>query len=271
MPVVPPTDERIVRMLTGTDRAPEEIVGLIPPNRVECTVEKVAINAVMAGCRPEYLPIVLTIVEAALRPEFAMHGLLCTTYFSGPTVVVNGPAARAVGMNSGFNCLGQGNRANATIGRALQLLIRNVGGGVPGAIDRSALGNPGKYTFCFAEDESDDEWEPLAVSRGVPRGRSAVTLFQGEGVQGVMDQRSRTPEELTRSLAASLLSVCHPKLCEWAHAVLVLSPEHYAIYKEAGWDRDRITGLDDRRAERVEQLFGDVEGPLDTEIGRAHV
>ena len=111
----------------------------------------------MAGCRPEYMPVVLAALEASLNPVFTMHGLLCTTCFSSPIIVVNGPIATEIGMNSGINCLGQGNRANATIGRALQLIIRNVGGGKPGELDRAVLGGPGKYTFCFAEDESDPE------------------------------------------------------------------------------------------------------------------
>jgi len=155
LPVVPPTDVRILRMLEGTPRKPDEIIGAVPPNLSPITVEKVAVNAVMAGCRPEYMPVVLTALEAALDPLFTMHGLLCTTCFSSPIIVVNGPVAREIGMNSGINCLGQGNRANATIGRALQLIIRNVGGGRPGELDRAVLGGPGKYTFCFAEDESD--------------------------------------------------------------------------------------------------------------------
>ena len=240
LPVVPPTDERIVRMLAGTTRAPDEIVGLIPPNRVACSVEKVAINAVLAGCRPEYMPVVLAVVEAALIPEFAMHGLLCTTYFSGPTIIVNGPVSRAIGMNSGLNCLGQGNRANATIGRAFQLLIRNVGGGVPGGIDRATFGNPGKYSFCFAEDESDAEWTPLSVARGFAPGTSTVTLFHGDGVQAFTDQKSRAPDELARSLAMSLNAVGHYKMAQYSNAILLLSPEHYAIFRDAGWDRERI-------------------------------
>lgn len=241
LPVVPPTPERILRMLSGTTRSPDEIVGTVPPDLIDCTVEKVAINAVMAGCKPEYMPVLLAALEAALNPNFTLHGILCSTCFTAPLIIVNGPIAERIGMNSGMNVLGQGNRANATIGRALNLIVRNVGGGRPGEIDRSTFGAPSKYTFCFAEDESDPEWEPLAVSRGIPEGRSAVTLFQGEGVQGIMDQKSRTPEELTRSLAECLLAVCHPKICEWAHVVLLLSPEHYEIYREAGWDRDRIT------------------------------
>ena len=240
LPVVPPTDERILRMLGGTRRAPDEVVGNIPPNYAQCTVEKVAINAVMAGCRPEYLPIVLAAVEAALIPEFAMHGLLCTTYFSGPMIIVNGPIARAIGMNSGVNCFGQGNRANATIGRALQLVIRNVGGGRPNEIDRSAFGNPGKYTFCFAEDTADEKWTPLSEARGFAPGESTVTLFHADGLQAVADQKSRTPAELARSLAMALNAVGHPKLVECSNAVLALSPEHYAIFADAGWGRAEI-------------------------------
>ena len=240
LPVVPPTDERILRMLGGTERRPDEIVGLIPPNLAPCTVEKVAINAVMAGCKPEYMPVVLGVVEAALDPLFTMHGLLCTTHFSGPVVMINGPVTKAIGMNSGVNALGQGNRANATIGRALQLIVRNVGGGLPGAIDRATLGNPGKYTFCFAEDESDPDWEPLAQRRGIAAGKSAVTLFQGEGVRGFIDQKSRTPEELVRSLAMGLWGVSHPKLVDAGNAILVLSPEHYGIFRDGGWNRRRL-------------------------------
>lgn len=240
LPVVPPTPERILRMLEGTSRSPAEVVGRVPPDMAPCTVEKAAINAVMAGCRPEYMPVVLTALEAALEPGFTLHGVTCSTCFASPVVIVNGPVARRIGMNAGLNALGQGNRANATIGRALNLIVRNVGGGRPGEIDRATLGGPGKYTFCFAEDESDPSWQPLSVSRGARPGRSAVTLFAGDGVQGVTDQRSRAPDELARSLAMALRAVGHPKLCEWAPAVLVLSPEHYAIFREAGWGRAEV-------------------------------
>ena len=240
LPLVPPTDVRILRMLAGTIRKPDDIVGHVPPNLSPCTVEKVAINAVMAGCKPEYMPVVLTALEAALEPIATMHGLLCTTCSGGPILIVNGPITRMIGMNSGINALGQGNRANATIGRALQLIIRNVGGGRPGELSRSTLGGPHKYTFCFAEDESDPEWEPLAAARGFRRGTNAITFFQGDGIQAFIDQRSRTAPELARSLAMSLLAVGHPKLCEFTNALLVLSPEHYGIFRDAGWDRVRI-------------------------------
>jgi hypothetical protein len=240
LPVVAPTEARVLRMLDGTTRAPDEIVAVVPPDLVECTVEKVAVNAVLAGCRPEYLPVVLACVEAACTDEFNMHGLLATTYFSGPVVIVNGPITRAIGMNSGGNALGQGNRANATIGRALQLVVRNVGGGKPGGIDRATLGNPGKYTFCFAEDEANSPWEPLSVERGFSADASTVTLFAGEGSRGIIDGQSRTPESLASSFAAGLRTVAHPKLAMGFDAFLVVSPEHARVFAEAGWSKARL-------------------------------
>jgi len=239
LPVVPPTPARVLRMLAGTSRRPGEVLGLVPPDLAPCTVEKVAINAVMAGCKPEYLPVVLAAVEAALVDEFGMHGILCTTMFAGPLVIVNGPMARRVGVNSGVNALGQGHRANASIGRALQLVIRNVGGGRPGEVDRATLGTPGKYSFCFAEAE-DSVWEPLSVQRGFSRQASTVTLFAGEGVQGVVDQKSRTPESLAKSFALCLRAVDHPKLAMAGDAVLVVSPDHCRVFIEAGWSKARL-------------------------------
>ena len=240
LPIIAPTDLRIARMLAGTSRDPGEILGSIPPNLVDCTIEKAAINAVMAGCRPEYFPVVLAAIEGALIPEFSMHGLLATLWFSGPVLIVNGPITKRIGMNWGGNALGQGNRANATIGRALQLVIRNVGGGRPREIDRSVFGTPGKYTFCFAEDETDPDWVPLNVARGHAPGTSTVTLFHGDGVQGLADQGSRDAESLARSLAMGLCSVCHPKLAQWSNAILVLSPDNYNIFKQSRWGREEI-------------------------------
>lgn len=242
LPVVPPTEARVLRMLAGTTRSPDELVAVVPPDLVECSVEKVAVNAVMAGCRPEYLPVVLAAVEAACTDTFNIHGLLATTYFSGPLIIVNGPVAAAIGMNSGANALGQGNRANSTIGRALQLVVRNVGGGRPGpgGVDRATLGNPGKVGWCFAEDEGGSPWTSLAQSRGMGAGQSAVTLFAGAGVTPVVDQRSRGPESLARTMAAVLLGVAHPKVTIAFDALLVVCPEHARVFRDAGWDRERL-------------------------------
>lgn len=237
LPVVPPTALRVLRMLRGAQRAADEIIGNIPPDNAPCSVEKVAINAVLAGCKPEYFPTVLATVEAALQDRFCLHGLLCTTYFSSPVVIVNGPVSRHIGMNAGINALGQGNRASATIGRSLQLLVRNVGGGYPGGIDRATMGNPGKFTYCFSEDESDPDWPTLAQDRGFGRDESVVSVFAGEGLQGIVDQQSRTPESLALSFAASLRTVAHSKLFGMADAILLVSPEHRRVLKQGGWSK----------------------------------
>lgn len=242
LPVVAPTEERVLRMLTGTDRDPQDIVAIIPPLLEPATVEQVAINAVMAGCRPEYLPVVLAAVEAACTDQFNMHGLLCTLWFSGPVVIVNGPVRHEIGMNSGKNALGQGNRANSTIGRALQLVVRNLGGGQPGVggIDRSALGAPSKVGWCFAEDEENlpDGWPSLAVERGFEPTDSTVTLFAGHGPSGAVDQTSRTPEDLTRSLAGRLIATGHPH--QPSEAMLVMTPEHQRVFADAGWTKQHF-------------------------------
>ncbi len=240
LPLVPPTEERVLRMLDGTARDPQEVVGLVPPALAAATVEKIAINAVMAGCKPEYLPVVLAAVEAVLEDSFAMHGVLATTMFVGPVLIVNGPVRRRIGMNAKGNALGQGNRANAALGRALQLVIRNIGEGRPQEVDRATLGNPGKYTYCFAEDEEGSSWEPLSVERGLEPGRSAVTVFAGYGLQGVVDQKSRDPESLAKSFAGSLKALSNVKHAPACDALLVVCPEHHRTFKNAGWSKAQL-------------------------------
>lgn len=240
LPVVPPTLERVLRMLAGTRRRPEEVVAVVPPDLVECSVEKVAVNAVMAGCRPEHLDWVIAALRAACTDAFNMHGVLCTTMPVGPVIVCNGPGTAAAGLNAGVNALGQGTRANMAIGRALQLVVRNVGGGRPGEVDRATHGNPGKVGFCFAEDEARSPFTSLAASRGVPAGVDAVTLFAGEGPRCVVDQLARTPEALATSLAAALRATHHPKLVVAFDAMLVIGPEHARVFADAGWDRERV-------------------------------
>ena len=240
LPVIPPTPERVLRMLTGTTRSPQDIVAIAPPNLVELTVEKIAINAVMAGALPEYLPWIITALEAVCNDEFNMHGVLATTMPVGPVIICNGPGTKAIGMNSGVNVFGQGNRANLTIGRAVQLTIRNVGGGKPGEVDRATHGNPGKLSFCFAEDEAGSPFGTLAQERGIAPQQNAVTVFAGEGPRCVVDQAARTPEQLTNSFAACLRATHHPKSVLSFDAILVISPDHSRVYAEAGWDREKI-------------------------------
>ena len=240
LPLVPPTRERVLRMLEGTSRSGDEVVALMPPNLVDCTVEKVAVNSVMAGCLPEYLPVVLASLEAICTDDFNMHGVLATTMGVGPVLVVNGPIATRIGMNSGVNVLGHGNRANATIGRAVQLVVRNVGGGAPGGVDRATHGSMSKLGFCFAEDEAGSPWTTLAEDRGFDRSQDVVTAFCGEGPRILVDQKSRSAESLVRMLAEGLLASVSPRTVMGMDGLLVLSPEHMARFGDAGWDRPRF-------------------------------
>ena len=240
LPVVPPTEERVMRMLKGTHRDPSEVVAVVPPDLVPVTVEKVAVNAVMAGCKPEYLPWVLAAVEAVCTDEFNIHGVLATTMPVGPVIICNGPGTRAIGMNGGGNALGQGNRANLTIGRAVQLVVRNVGGGRPGEVDRATHGNPGKISFCFAELESGSPISSLAVSRGFEPTDDTVTVFAGEGPRCIVDQKARSADALANTLAACLRTLHNPKLVLAFDAVLIIGPEHARVFADDGWDRERI-------------------------------
>jgi hypothetical protein len=239
LPLVPPTPEKVVEMLDATSRDAQDVVAQIPPYDGEATVEKVAINAVMAGCPPNVFPIVLAAVEAACDPGFALLGLVSTTHPSGPVIIVSGPLADEVGMNSAGNALGQGNRANATIGRALQLTVRNVGGGKPQKEDRAAHGQPGKITSCFAERLHDSPWPGLAQARGVPDGETGVTLFAGEAPGLIVDQLARTPEELCGSFGEALEWVGHRRQRFAFDAILVVGPEHGRVFREHNWDADR--------------------------------
>ncbi|MEY4229698.1 MAG: hypothetical protein RLZZ362_547 [Actinomycetota bacterium] len=240
LPVVPPTAERVLRMLQGTTRPPDEVVAIVPPDLVEVTVEKIAINAVMAGCKPEYLPWVIAAVEAICTDEFNIHGVLATTMPVGPVIVCNGPGAKAIGMNAEGNAMGQGNRANLTIGRAVQLVVRNVGGGRPGEVDRATHGNPGKISFCFAELEQGSPFGTLATARGVASGTNAVTVFAGEGPRCIVDQLARDPDSLANTFAACLRTLHNPKSVLGFDVILVVGPEHARVFAEAGWDRERL-------------------------------
>src|SRR5437870_8226521 len=185
LPVVPPTRARVEHMLAGTGRARDELLGKMRPDYGRLTGEKAAINADLAGCRPDYLPVVIAAAECACGPAFNLHGAATSTHFAAPLIVVNGPIRTRIGLNSAFGVFGPGYRANATIGRALRLLMINVGGARPGETSMSTFGHPGRYTYCIAENEEASPWPPYHVSRGVAPATSAVTLFAGEAPHGI--------------------------------------------------------------------------------------
>ncbi len=261
LPVVPPTEARVLRMLEGTTRAASDVVARVPPNLAPATVEKVAINAVMAGCRPEYLPVVIAAAEAACTDAFNLHGVLATTYFATPVIVVNGPIRARIGLNCGGNAFGQGFRANATIGRALQLLVRNVGGGRPGEVDMSTLGQPGKFTCCIGEREEVSGWEPLHVERGFPAGTSTVTVFAGEAPpRAIRDQLSRTARSLGASMGWCLETMAHPKLHRMGEVLLVVSPEHARTFARESYTKANLRArIQEVTARPLRELLPDDE------------
>lgn len=240
LPVVAPTPERVLRMLSGTKRGSQEVVATLPPNLAPITVEKVAINAVMAGCRPEYLPVVIAALEAVCTEEFNGHGVMATTMGASPVLVVNGPIRQRIGMNMKMSVLGQGNRANATIGRAVRLCLRNVGGSKPGGTERSTLGTPMKYTLSFAEWEERSPWEPYHVSRGFRPDESVVTVFPlVSGPSTIIDQTSRTARGLGGTFGLALAAVLHPRM-PMGDTLLVVSPEHADTFSRNGFTKDDV-------------------------------
>ena len=241
LPVVPPTPERVLRMLGGGQRDSQEVVAEIPPNYAPATVEKIAINAVLAGCRPEYLPVVIATIEAICNKTFNIHGVNATTMGASPVMIVNGPIRERIGMNMRLGVLGQGSRANAAIGRAVRLAVRNIGGAKPGGTERSTLGNPMKFTMCFPEWEERSPWAPLHVERGFAAEDSVVTVFaMSSGPSLCVDQSSRTGRQLAGSFGLSMEAAHHVRAHHAGDALLVISPEHVDTLKRDGFTKDDI-------------------------------
>jgi hypothetical protein len=239
LPVVPPTPERVEAMLGGRD--PALSLGPVPPGHGEATLERVAACTVLAGCLPAYLPVVVAAVEAALEPGFNAHGVAVTTQPAGTILVVNGPARQELGLNAGMGALGPGNRANATVGRALRLVLTLTGGARPGGLDRSTLGNPAKLGLCFAENEEASPWEPLHVERGWPTEASTVTLVAADAPLSISDHRSRTPDELAATIAWAVAGQWSPFWWPMDDiSLFVICPEHAAMFRAAGWSKAQL-------------------------------
>ena len=239
LPIVPPTQERVARMLAGTQRARNEVVAQLAPGFAEATVENIAINAVMAGCEPAYLPVLIAAVEACADQAFNLQAIQATTNPVAIWVILNGPLAKTLEVNATFNCIGEGSWANATIGRALRLILRNVGGALPGEMDRATQGQPGKFTFCCAENEADSPWEPLHVERGYAKSASTVTVVGAEGTMN-MNSHSKDAAELVHVFAETMI---HPPSNEYTHGGepwLMIGPEHAEILQRGGIDKSEL-------------------------------
>lgn len=251
LPVVPPTPARVERMLTLNGYAADAIVAALPPLFEDATWQNIAINAVMAGCRPEYLPIIGAAIEALAAPEFNLTGIATTTGSATPLIIVNGPIVQAIGMNAAGNALGPGNRANATIGRAVNLVLRNVGGAVPGEVDMATLGQPGKYTFCLAENAAASPWPALHVERGFPAGASVVTVVGAAGIVEVVDSASNSAEDLAQTFAQSMLiagNIGGGGQFGGGEPLILMPPELAATFQRNGHSKEKTKGAIYERA-----------------------
>jgi len=231
LPVVPPTPERVHRMVEASGRDPQELLGLVPPRLGRATVEAVAVNAVMAGCRPEYMPVILAAVEAVLDERFNLNGVQATTHPCAPLIIVSGPVVKAINLNTGTNVFGHGFRANATIGRALRLVLLNLGGGIPEIGDKSVHGHPGKYTFCIGES-LESPWELLHVERGFPPDESAVTVIAVEAPHSILGGLAALVDHLA-ALGSNTMGL-------GGEALIVLSPPVAERLAKAGWTKQDV-------------------------------
>ena len=247
LPVIPPTEKLVQDFLEAGGREPSDILGVEPVRGRVITAEKAAINAVMAGCKSQYFPVVAAAVEAICQESFNLHAITVSTAGAAIMTIVNGPIVKALGMNSGISLFGPGNRANATIGRALTLIVMNVTGAVPGELDKATLGHPGKYSYCIAEAEEVSPWEPLHVERGLSSDASAVTVFAALSPWQVSNHSGNTPKAVLTSMADVLKAVGHSQ----GEVVLVMSPEHLDHIKAAKWSKGQVKEFLAGKAQRT--------------------
>lgn len=240
LPIVPPTAEAVQRMLTYTDLDAQDVVAVLPPVKGQATVEKIAINAVMAGCLPQYLPVVITAVQAMAEDAYNLYGVLATTHPCSNMVIVNGPIARELDINGGYNALGQGWRSNASIGRAVRLVMLNVGGAQPGELDRATQGTPAKYAYCLAENEAQNPWQPLHVERGFEATTSTVTVAGAEGPHNVNDHGSTSAEHLLNTIAGTMATLGSNNVFGRGEPIVILGPEHAALVASDGLSKAQV-------------------------------
>jgi hypothetical protein len=240
LPVVPPTKERVDRMLRAVALDRRAVIGRIPPCYGEATVEKIAANAVMAGCVPEMMRVLVPLVRAVCDERFNAHGVQATTHFAAPLIIVNGPVRKELGFHCRQNVFSNVARANSTLGRALQLILLNLGGARPDGIDMSALGNPGKFSYCIAENEEENPWEPLHVELGFTREQSAISLFAAEPPHGVSEHQARTARGVLKAVCYALATCWTYRFCNSFEVLVVLCPEHVKTIRKDGFSKSDV-------------------------------
>ena len=240
LPITPPTPERVEAMLAAANLDPQRVVAELPPHWGEATVERLAVNAVMAGCLPEYLPVIIAGVAAMSDPAFNLYAIQSTTHSCAPLLIINGPIRQQLGLNSSSGAYGPGWRANATIGRAVRLALLNIGGGYPGVGDMSTQGAPSKYGYCVAENEAENPWEALHLERGFSPDQSTVTALAGEPPHNINDHTGRSAEEILTIIAGAMAVTGANNAYTGGETLLALGPEHAATIAGDGFSKDDI-------------------------------
>jgi hypothetical protein len=267
LPVVPPVVDRVKAMLAADSRPAETVIAHHPATGLDLSLHAAAVNAVMAGCLPDYFPVLVAAFEAMDKADFNFHGSTASTGGSAPLLVVSGPYADAIGMNSDVNLFGPGNRPNATIGRAVRLILRNVFQMLPGISDKSTQGNPGKYSFCIAERARGNPWPLLCTAQGYAQGASSVTVFAGGGFCNVENHGGNTPEQILGSVADAMANYGCITL---GQSVVILAPEHMVIIGAAGWTREKAQAFLFSQAKRSVEGMKDVGKYRDREYDTQH-
>jgi hypothetical protein len=237
LPIVLPTRERVERMCSGAKHYQLESVGKLPPRDGAATIQKIAVNAVMAGCLPEHMPVLEAAVGAIQASDFNLIGMQTTTHPCGLLAIVQGPVVETLKMNAGHGCMGPGNRANASIGRALRLILQNVGGAIPGMTDKATQGSPAKFGFCFAENEPESPWPPLRTTLGFGLDDSCVTVVAAEGPHNVNDHGSSDGESILNTVAQTMATVGNNNLYVGGDHFVVFGPEHAQAVAKSGFSR----------------------------------
>ncbi len=240
LPVVPPTEEAVSACIEWAGMAPDQLLGIEPVRGQPITAEKLAINAVMAGCLPMHFPVVATAWQAMMKEEFLLHGVTSSTGGCAVLVIINGPIRLEIGTSPTFNVLGNSDRATAAIGRAIRLALINLMDVRPGTIDRSTLGHPGKYSYCFAEDEEDTTWQPLSVARGMPAGASAVTVMAAMAPRQIMNEWTTDPKEILETFAAEMRANQLNYSIYGGNYVIVIPKQLREHIQAAGWSKRNI-------------------------------
>jgi hypothetical protein len=240
LPVVPPTQAAVEACLDWALMPPDQLIGIEPVRQQPITAEKLAINAVMAGCLPFHFPVVAAAWQAMLRDEFALHGVTSSTGGGAVLVVINGPIRQEIGASGTFSALANSDRATAAIGRALRLALINLLDARPGGIDRSTLGHPGKFSFCLAEDEEDTAWQPLSVMRGIPEGTSAVTVMGAMAPRQIMNEWTTEPKEILETFAAEMRANQRHYSIYGGNYAIVIPKQLREHIERAGWSKRDI-------------------------------